>query len=525
MAGFGNEFKSKKQNPKTKLDRKKEKIVHQAFLLHSQGKIKEALKNYKYCIDIGVNDDKIYSNYGGILQGLGKLREAANCYRKAIELNSNSSDAYSNLGIILKSLGKLREAANCYRKAIELKPDLAIAHSNLGNILIDLGKLQEAELSYRKAIDLNPNSANAHYNLGNLFSDQGKLQEAELSYRKAIDLNPNSAKAYYSLSKLTYSDEYELWKKNLFSKNILNKKSKEHQIDIYFARANVLHKEKNFKDSSKFLKLANQLKLIVHPSNSDSLITKSRKLLDDSMKVAINQKEYIKSPESIFIVGMPRSGSTLLESILSMNAKVDDLGESSILEKLLQEINPKLSLAERYWEKIRDHNKQSIKTTNKNLYNYLYVGIIANNIPNSKIINCFRNPLDNILSIYRANFATGNQYSSSLIDCAKVYLNQEKVMNEYKKKFPKKIYDLNYDSLVSNTNQEIKSLISWLGWQWDDKFLSPHLSKRSVSTASNIQVRSPINSKSVGGWKNYKDMLKPAMEIIVKEEKYKNLKY
>ena len=243
------------------------------------------------------------------------------------------------------------------------------------------------------------------------------------------------------------------------------------------------------------------------------------------MKVAINQKDYIESPESIFIVGMPRSGSTLLESILSMNAKVDDLGESSILEKLLQEINPKLSLAERYWQKIRDHNKQSIKTTNKNLYNYLYVGIVANNIPNSKIIHCFRNPLDNILSIYRANFATGNQYSSSLIDCAKVYLNQEKVMYEYKKKFQRKIYDLNYDSLVSNSNQEIKSLISWLGWQWDDKFLSPHLSKRSVSTASNIQVRSPINSKSVGGWQNYKDMLKPAMEIIVKEEKYKNLKY
>ena len=104
MVGFGNEFKNKKQNTKTKLDRKKEKIVHQAFLLHSQGKIKEALKNYKYCIDIGVNDDKIYSNYGGILQGLGKLREAAKCYRKAIELNTNSSDAYSNIGIILKSL-------------------------------------------------------------------------------------------------------------------------------------------------------------------------------------------------------------------------------------------------------------------------------------------------------------------------------------------------------------------------------------------------------------------------------------
>ena len=123
-------------------------------------------------------------------------------------------------------------------------------------------------------------------------------------------------------------------------------------------------------------------------------------------------------------------------------------------------------------------------------------------MPNAKIIHCFRNPLDNILSIYRANFAMGNQYSSSLVDCARVYLDQENLMTEYKKKFRSKIYDLNYDSLVKNPNQEIKSLISWLGWQWNDQYLSPHLNTRSVSTASNIQVRSPINSKSIGGWKN-----------------------
>ena len=525
MIGFGNKFENKKQTTKTKLNRKTEKIIHQAFLLHSQGKIKEALKNYKFCIDIGINDDKIYSNCGGILQGLGKLEEAANYYRKAIDLNPNSADAYSNLGIIMKSLGKLEEAANYYRKAIDLNPDFAIAHSNLGNILIDLGRSKEAELSYLKAIDLNPNYPNAYYNLGNLFSDQGKLNEATDCFRKAIDLNPNYAKAYFSLSKLKYCVENKVWKKQLFSKKILNDKSKKDLIDIYFARANVLHKEKNFEDSSKFLKLANQLKLTINPSNSNLLITKSRKLLDESNKKEISQKDYMESPESIFIVGMPRSGSTLLESILSMNTKVDDLGESTILEKLCQEINPQLSLAERYWEKIRERNKQSIKTTNKNLYNYLYVGIVANKIPNCKIIHCFRNPLDNILSIYRANFSAGNQYSSSLIDCAKVYLNQEKVMHEYKKKFKAIIYDLNYDLLVSNTNQEIKSLISWLGWKWNDQYLSPHLNKRSVSTASNIQVRSPINSKSVGGWENYKDMLKPAMEIIIQEEKYKNLKY
>ena len=136
-----------------------------------------------------------------------------------------------------------------------------------------------------------------------------------------------------------------------------------------------------------------------------------------------------------------------------------------------------------------------------------------------------RHPFDNILSIYRAHFTEGNEYSSSLIDSAKVYLDQEELMTKYKKKFKSKIYDLNYDLLVQNPNKEIKSLISWLGWDWHDRYLSPHLNPRSVTTASNIQVRSPINAKSLGGWKNYKEMLRPAMEIITQKDKYKDLKY
>ena len=96
-------------------------------------------------------------------------------------------------------------------------------------------------------------------------------------------------------------------------------------------------------------------------------------------------------------------------------------------------------------------------------------------------------------------------------------------MKEYKNRFPSKIYDLNYDSLVTNSNQEIKSLIKWLGWKWNDSYLSPHLNTRSVSTASNIQVRSPINSRSIGGWKNYKDMLTPAIKILKQNEKYKDI--
>ena len=257
-----------------------------------------------------------------------------------------------------------------------------------------------------------------------------------------------------------------------------------------------------------------------------SLITKSKNLLIESASEQSIQNQEFKSPESIFIVGMPRCGSTLVESILSMNNNVIDLGEINLFEKAFL-INKKKdqnkSLSEIYFQAIKNLKGNFKITTNKWLYNYQYSGVILNNIPNAKIIHCFRNPLDNILSITRANFARGNSYSSSLEDCTKVYLDQEQTMQVYKKRFRSTIYDLNYDLLVNNPKQIIKNLIDWLKWEWQETYLSPHLNKRSVLTASNVEIRSQINSRSIGGWKNYKDMLTPAIKILKKNERYKDI--
>ena len=467
----------------------KEQIINQAIYLHSQGNIPEAAKYYQHFINQGFNDYRVFSNYA----------------------------------VILRSLGKLEEAEFIYRKAIQIKPDFAELHYNLGNVLRDLNKLQDAELSQLKAIQIKPDFAEAHYNLGIILSDLGKLDDSEISYCKAIEIKPDFAQAYYSLSLIKYSNENKILQDQLFSESILNNKSKKDQVNIYFARANVLHKEKNYEESYRYLKLANQLKLALQPSKANSLINQSKILLIESDTEKFNQTKLRKYPESIFIVGMPRSGSTLLESIISISNDVFDLGEINILEEsYLESKDPKqdVNLAEVYRKKVNQKTKLNINT-NKWLYNYQYAGIIAQHIPNAKIIHCYRNPLDNILSIYRTHFSTKNDYASSLVDCTRVYLDQEEIMSKYKKKFKSKIYDFNYDSLVRNPKQEIKSLISWLGWKWDDRYLTPHLNPRSVLTASNIQVRAPINSKSISGWKNYKEMLKPAIEILTQTDKYK----
>ena len=494
MKGFGEINQSNKEKiVKIKKKENIDQLITKAFELQAQGKKLEAAKYYQYLIKQGTKDCRVFSNYGAFLNEIGKRKESELSCRKAIELN----------------------------------PNYAHAHCNLGNALRDLGKLKEAGLYYDKAIQLNPNLGVAYSNLGTILRDLGKLKEAEFYYLKAIQLNTDLSIAFFCLSNLKLSNTNTIWRNQLFSKNLLKNKSQIELINIYFARANILHKEQNYKDSSKYLKLANNLKLDLKPTKPEVIFNKSKILLIESNKQDINLEKDTNFPESIFIVGMFRSGSTLLESILSMRTDVYDLGEIDFLEKSFFESKKskkRSDLSQLYWEKINNKTKLNI-TTNKNLFNYQFTGIIAQKIPNSKIIHCFRNPLDNILSIYKAHFAERDEYSSSLLDIAKVYLDQEEVMTQYKKRFRSKIYDLNYDLLVSNPTQEIKSLITWLGWKWDDKYYSPHLNPRSVTTASTVQVRSPINTKSLGGWKNYKDMLRPAMEIITQTDKYKDLKY
>ncbi len=187
-------------NTHTPTNPSKEQIINQAFKLHSEGNISEALKYYKHFIEQGFKDERVFSNYGVILNDLGKLQDSELCTRKAIELNPNFADAHSNLGNILKDSGKLQEAEISYRKAIELKPNFAEAHFNLGNILKDSGKLQEAEISYRKAIELKPNFAESHSNLGKLMldkaiqlEDRNQYQISLNSFIKAIKINPNNS--------------------------------------------------------------------------------------------------------------------------------------------------------------------------------------------------------------------------------------------------------------------------------------------------------------------------------------------
>ena len=493
MKGFGEKNQSNREKKlKNKQDANINQLIKKAFGLQSKGKKLEAAKYYSYIIKQGIKDYRVFSNYGIFLNEIGKQKEAELKLRKAISLNPNYANAYYNLAVLF----------------------------------IGQGNFEKAELKLRKAISLNPSYANAYYNLGFILKDLGRLQEAVSFYQKVLDIDPQFTDAYLSLSTIQVSDKDQKWHNQLFSESLLENKNNRELVNIFFARSNIFHRKCKYQESAENLISANNIKLRMHKSEANLLIDKTKKLKKSSDNYERNNQKFENYPMSIFIVGLPRCGSTLIESIISLNSTVKDLGEVNIFEKSYMEYKQsgkKIELSEIYWKKLAKNNNKT--TTNKWLFNYQYAGIIAKAIPNAKIIHCYRNPLDNILSIYRAHFGTGNNFSSSLVDSAKIYLDQEEIMKIYKKEFKNLIYTLNYDELVTNPSEEIKSLIAWLGWSWNDLYLSPHLNNRAVSTRSNVQVRSPINAKSLGGWKNYKEMLRPAMEIISQKDKYKNLKY
>ena len=315
------------------------------------------------------------------------------------------------------------------RKAIILNPEYANAYYNLAGIFIDKKDFQQAEIYLKQAIKHKPNFAIAHYNLGFMLKDLGRLQEAELYTQNALEIYPHFSDAYYSLSTINNKNQNHKWQEKLFSKDLLKNQRNRDLVNIFFARANILHRKNEYRESAKNLITANNLKLKMQKSDANFLIKKTNELKKSLSNLQNNSPKSSNDPISIFIVGLPRSGSTLIESIISLNSQVTDLGEVNIFEdsyKEYIETSQKLNLGEIYKKNIKRINKQATITTNKWLFNYQYAGIIASLIPNARIIHCYRNPLDNILSIYRAHFFNSITFSSSLVDCAEVYSDQKK---------------------------------------------------------------------------------------------------
>ena len=530
------------------------------------GQLNDAVKSYKAVLKLKPDFVEAINNLGITYFKLHQLDDAIKCYEKALNLDPDFADAHNNIGTVLLELGQLDQAVKSFKAALKLKPEFAEPHYNLGTALQDLEHLDEAVISYKTAISLQPNYADAHYNLGILYHDIGQLEmaikslersiiikpenaeahkylgntfqtngqvdEAIKCYEKALSIKPEHADAHRNLStikKYTQDDEQTILMKKLLASGSLDQSD---QIHLYFALAKayedldmqdelfeVLHEGNRLRkeqlnyslnlDLNEHLNLRNLLNLI--PSIAEKLI------LHKPSKI-----------RPIFIVGMPRSGTSLVEQIISSHQEVHGAGELGTLNKLIfpivndfslkeTDVSEKtiLSIRKDYLNYLSSLNSHESIITDKMPTNFRYIGFILKAFPEAKIVNLKRDSTAICWSIYQRYFpGKGLGFGFNMKDLAGYYNSYNELMSFWHQEFPDKIYDICYEELTTNQEKETKKLLKYCELGWDDNCLNFHSSKRAVKTTSSLQVRKKMYQGSSEAWKKHEEYLQPLIKTL-----------
>ena len=496
-----------------------------SLLYRDLGKKEESLSSINKAIKLMPNNYVYKLLKADLLKDINNFKESELIL---LELYSDKKiddkkDILLMLSIVKKLESNFKESEKILLRLIELYPKFHKAYLNLSDLYFDNKLLTKAKKIALKGISLVQEVPELFLNLGVICRNLGEINDAKQYLLKGLSINKNLFECYMNLS--TFYDFSNNPKELNYLMNVpLEGLNQEDIIRIFFSRANIYHSQEKISYAKRNYKLANDFKSRIYPSNKTFLIEKSIRIREKFFKEKKAFKIYNgTNPKLIFIVGMPRSGSTLLENILSLNQDVFDLGETEILPDIMEksetfyEDNTPYEI---YINQLKKLNPRTKIATDKNLFNYMYCPVINKYFCDSKIILCLRNPLDNILSIYRSNF-NKIPFSTNIEDIAELYVHHYELMKLYSETYSNNLFVYNYDELVTNPNFQIKKIIKWLGWDWSEKYLAPHKSKRSVFTASSEQVRNPIHTNSLRSWENYRDLLEPAFPYISKNNDLK----
>ena len=529
-------------------------------LMTELGELDNAIKSYKNALIIQPDYFEVHNNLGSILNELGQNDEAIKCYELALTINPNFADAHNNLGIVHQSIDQPDEAANCYKKAIAINPEHSEALSNLGNILKECGQFDEAIDFYKKALTVNPKFDNAHYNLGvalyklgktdkaiatfkqlltnnpnfadalnflgTLFHDLGQVDEAINCYVTALAIEPDNSHFHYNFSQLKH---YKLGDTQFtHMQSLLSRKDliESERIRLCFGLA------KAYED------LGNKAELFKVLNEGNSLIKKELNyLIETDLKKHSKIRKLFKSVNTkpsydqiavrpIFIVGMPRSGTSLVEQIISSHHKVHGLGELNILDTIIYNylsqsnaLSDKdfFSIRKKYLDGLLNLNFSESIITDKMPINFENIGFILKSFPEAKIIHLKRDAMAVCWSIYKRHFSNKNLgFSYDMRDLAQFYNAYIELMDFWHELFPNQIYDICYENLTNNQEQETRNLLDYCELSWDENCLKFYTGKKAVKTDSSLQVKEPMYQGSSEVWKKYKNQLK----LLIKNLSY-----
>ncbi len=498
---------------------------HLASAHHSLGRLGEAEASYRKAIALRPDYLEAHNNLGLALKDQGRADEAAICFEKALALSPNLASIHYNLGVARRSQGQLADAANCFKRAVTLDPNFADAHNNLAIVLREQARPGEAVPHYRAILALRPDYPEARANLGHALRDQGRFDEAAAVYRDAIALGRDAPLCYHGLSvcrKFTEADRSLIADMRAalevpglsdtdrcllcfaLGKAFDDLGDAETAIG-YFDQGNRIDGEKRRFDAAEFTALV------------DFLIS--------SFPDAGPCDPSAESELPVLIVGMPRSGTTLVEQILASHGQVTAAGELDFWLRRLDIVRRRRSArlgaaaeAEAirdYPALLREYAAAAPRVTDKMPFNFLFLGYIHRLFPNARIIHCRRSPIDTALSIYLTRFAGTHDFACRRADIVHYIREYQRLMAHWRGVLPPdRFLEIDYETLVADQETVSRSLVAFCGLGWDDACLDFHSNDRGIVTASAWQARQPVYQSSAERWRRYEPWLGELRQLL-----------
>lgn len=499
--------------------------------LYSQGRFQEALVRGEDLARQFPNVPIIPNFLGVVNANLGRQEQAVMSFKEALRLNPDYAEAHCHMGIALNNLDKSEEAVVSLKTAIRLMPGYAEAHNNLGAVLNRLGRSEQAISCFENALQLKPDYAEAHNNLGLALTHLGKSEEAVASFTKALQLKPDYAEAYYHLSRVKEYQKNEPdidhMLKNISRPALTNKD----RIYLKFALGKAYADIGDYDNSFACLIDGNRLRkeqTASVASNDRELFACVKSTFTKNVPVLNISKtsEDIEVKRPIFILRMPRSGTTLVEQILASHSQIYGAGELTLLANSVAQgdllsdlpIDAKLTtIRKRYISGIEELGVLEQYIIDKNPLNFRFIGYIITALPDSKIIHLQRDARAICWSIFKHHFPrfeANQSFIHDLKDVVEYYKMYVDLMAFWHDKFPAQIHDLNYEVLTENQIEETRKLLEHVGLDWEDQCLEFHKTQRAVKTASSLQVRQKMYRGSSDEWRHYETHLEPMIEAL-----------
>ncbi len=482
------------------------------------GQRTEAVGYLKRALDIDPTLSEARRNLADTLLDVGATADALRHIRAAAKADRYSPSVKASLANILHANAEYEDSIAAYESILAARPDFPPIMCNLATVLDDLGRTQEAIALLEKATRLNPNYAEGKYALGIALQHDGRNKEATDALHQALSIDPYCAKAWRTLASLSTTRRNTATRDGISRALALPELTPEQRVQLEFAAGKCDEDAGDFVGAAHHIEIANRL----HRANIDYT---PKGNLDEfaDIKRKFNREFVLRhgnvgndDTTPIFIVGMPRSGTSLVEQILASHPHVHGGGELLYFPQAIEsQTHLSSEIAASYLSKLRSLNTNARHITDKLPANFLHIGLIRVLLPRARIIHCVRDSRDNCWSIYKHFFgASGYRYAYELTELGKYYRAYEDLMVHWHNVMPGVVHDVRYEGLVQDQENTTRTLLDACDLPWDPACLNFHTTQRSVRTLSASQVRMPVYDKSIGSWKSVKHAIAPLLAIL-----------